>query len=188
MSGDNPMAAPGRLELVRRFVNTRDIEAGTDALADAPGLRAWLRDGGRTVQAVRGVDLARARRLREALRAAATANHDRGPVPAEALAALDDVAARARVTLSFTPDRAWRAQARAGGVDGALGDLVVAMTEAMTDGTWPRLRVCANDTCRWAFFDTSRAGTGKWCAMRLCGNRAKQQAWRDRRAAGPARG
>jgi predicted RNA-binding Zn ribbon-like protein len=65
-------------------------------------------------------------------------------------------------------------------VTGALGRLVIDVTDAMTAGTWPRLKVCANDTCRWAFYDHSRAGTGKWCSMRLCGNRAKQKAWRNR--------
>ncbi len=35
-------AAPGRLELVRAFVNTRDIEAGTDELGTPAGLDRWL--------------------------------------------------------------------------------------------------------------------------------------------------
>ncbi|MDG4827542.1 CGNR zinc finger domain-containing protein [Asanoa sp. WMMD1127] len=188
MSGDNPMAAPGRLELVRRFVNTRDIEAGTDSVADAAGLRAWLMDAGlwRGSAGVRPGELERAHRLREALRSAAAANHDRSPVPDPALAVLDEVARRARVTLSFTKDHAWRAESRATGADGALGEIVIRVTESMTAGTWSRLKVCANDACGWAYFDSSRAGTGKWCTMRLCGNRAKQQAWRDRRAAPPA--
>ena len=68
----------------------------------------------------------------------------------------------------------------ANGVDGALGELVLRVLESMTAGTWPRLKVCARDACRWAFYDTSRGGTGKWCAMSLCGNRAKQEAWRAR--------
>lgn len=36
--------APGRLETVRAFINTLDIEAGTDALSTPAGLLAWLRD------------------------------------------------------------------------------------------------------------------------------------------------
>jgi len=54
------------------------------------------------------------------------------------------------------------------------------VTAAMTDGTWRRLKICANDRCQWAFYDESRARTGKWCSMQICGNRAKQQAWRTR--------
>lgn len=36
-----------------------------------------------------------------------------------------------------------------------------------------RLRVCANDGCRWRFVDHSPAGRRRWCDMRTCGNRAK---------------
>jgi predicted RNA-binding Zn ribbon-like protein len=66
------------------------------------------------------------------------------------------------------------------GVDGALGRLLVLMSEAMAERTWPRLKVCANDACQWAFYDQSRARSGRWCSMQICGNRAKQQAWRAR--------
>ncbi len=180
------MAAPDRLEPVRRFINTRDIEAGTDLLRDASGLRSWLTEAAlwRTAAPIGDAELDRAHRLREALRAAAAANHDRVALPAQVIAVLDDVAERSAVSLSFTADRGWRAGVRATGVDGALGELVLRVTESMTAGTWPRLKVCASDTCRWAFFDASRAGTGKWCSMRLCGNRAKQEAWRGRRKTG----
>jgi len=36
-----------------------------------------------------------------------------------------------------------------------------------------RVRLCANDKCRWLFLDDSKGGTRRWCAMRACGNRAK---------------
>jgi predicted RNA-binding Zn ribbon-like protein len=36
-----------------------------------------------------------------------------------------------------------------------------------------RLRVCANDGCRWRFIDRSPGGRRRWCDMRTCGNRAK---------------
>jgi hypothetical protein len=36
-----PYEAPGRLKLVRQFVDTRDVEKGTDALADASRLAGW---------------------------------------------------------------------------------------------------------------------------------------------------
>jgi predicted RNA-binding Zn ribbon-like protein len=177
------MAAPDRLEPVRRFVNTLDIEAGTDAIEDASGLREWLTGAGlwRGDGRVGDDELRRARGLREALREAASANHDKVALPPTVVAVLDDVAERAGISVSFTPDRDWRAAAWAGGADGAMGELVLRVIESMTAGTWPRLKACASDACRWAFYDTSRAGTGKWCSMRLCGNRAKQEAWRGRR-------
>ena len=43
-----------------------------------------------------------------------------------------------------------------------------------------RLRVCANDRCRWAFFDSSPTGRRRWCDMRSCGNQAKAARYRAR--------
>ncbi|HEU5419241.1 MAG TPA: CGNR zinc finger domain-containing protein, partial [Streptosporangiaceae bacterium] len=61
--------APGELEKVRAFVNTRDIEQGTDELTSPAALGAWLDQhglaaGGRITRA----DLVLALELREALR------------------------------------------------------------------------------------------------------------------------
>lgn len=183
MSGTATTPAPGRLETVRRFINTVDIEAGTDAIETSAALRRWLVDAdllGPTIRVV-GVDVAAARELREALRVAAAANHDGGRLPDDVVVTLNQAAERARVAVAITTDRRWQLRSRAGGVTGALGTIVTLVVDAMTDGTWPRLKVCVNDTCQWAFFDASRAGTGRWCSMRICGNRAKQEAWRARR-------
>jgi predicted RNA-binding Zn ribbon-like protein len=181
MSTGLSMAAPDRLEPVRQFINTLDVEAGTDALDDSAGLRQWLDAAGlRPGGAVSDGELGRAREFREALRTAASANHDATALPPGVVSVLDEVAQRAGIAMTFTADRDWRAEARAGGVDGALGELILRVIESMSAGTWSRLKVCARDSCRWAFYDTSRAAAGKWCSMRLCGNRAKQEAWRDR--------
>ncbi|PZF85019.1 CGNR zinc finger domain-containing protein [Jiangella anatolica] len=175
--------APGRLETVRRFVNTLDIESGSDALTTPSELSAWLTAAGLASGARAGADdLARAVAVREALREALAANHDRAPIPAAALAVLNDAAARARLTATLTPSDGWRPRPSAGGVDGALGGLLALVGDAMADGTWARLKVCVDDTCRWAFYDESRARSGRWCSMQVCGNRAKQRAWRGRRA------
>ena len=175
-------AAPGELETVRGFVNTLDVEDGIDALADPAALARWLRDRSLLDAAatVSVGDVGRAVALREALREALRANHDRAPMPAGVLAALNDVAARAELAVELGPAGRWVARPRAGGVDGALGALLVLVADAVADGSWTRLKVCANDACQWGFYDRSRARTGRWCTMRLCGNRAKQQAWRAR--------
>jgi predicted RNA-binding Zn ribbon-like protein len=47
-----------------------------------------------------------------------------------------------------------------------------------------RLRICADDTCRWLFIDHSPAGRRKWCDMRSCGNRAKVARFRARARSG----
>ncbi|MDR7381806.1 CGNR zinc finger domain-containing protein [Promicromonospora iranensis] len=48
-------------------------------------------------------------------------------------------------------------------------------------GDWERLKVCARDTCRWAFYDASRNHARRWCSMSGCGNYVKMR----RRAASP---
>jgi predicted RNA-binding Zn ribbon-like protein len=50
-----------------------------------------------------------------------------------------------------------------------------------------RLRVCADDTCRWLFVDRSPAGRRRWCDMSTCGNRAKVARHRARARAAAAR-
>ncbi len=179
--------APGRLETVRRFVNTLDVDAATDALAMPDDLVEWLTSADLLDNVGAGVgggpaELARAVAVREALRETLAANHDGDPIPAAALAVLNEAAARARLTATLTARDGWRPRPSAGGVDGAIGGLLALVGDAMADGTWSRLKVCVDDTCRWAFYDESRARSGKWCSMQVCGNRAKQRAWRDRRA------
>lgn len=58
-------------------------------------------------------------------------------------------------------------------VDGAMARLAETIARELTQGQPDRLHVCANDECRWVFFDTSAGGRRKWCDMSTCGNRAK---------------
>ena len=61
---------------------------------------------------------------------------------------------------------------------------LVAIAEAIVDeiatGRPDRFRVCANDRCRWTFFDASPTGRRRWCDMKTCGNRAKAARHRAR--------
>lgn len=174
----------GELRLVREFVNTRNIEAGADALMTLDDLARWLRERALLGpdEVVTAGDLADAVRIREAIRDLLEVNHDRSSgAPAQvAAAALTDAAARCELRVQFTPDSGWRLATAYDGASGGLGRLLVIVTEAMSAGAWRRLKVCRNEGCRWAFFDTSRAGAGKWCSMAVCGNRQKARAWRTR--------
>ena len=58
------------------------------------------------------------------------------------------------------PSRATRAVG-AGGVDGALGAMLTAACAGMENGSWERLKACANATCGWAFFDRSKNRFGR---------------------------
>lgn len=176
-----PPVEEGSLRLVREFVNTYDLEGDTEALGSPDDLTKWLRHNGLLGVSEAGpADHARGIELREAIRELLAANHEGSASPAAA-ARLTAAARRARLHPEFTASGSSVLVPGASGVDAALGSLLVVITEAMADGRWRRLKVCRNDACRWAFFDTSRAGAGKWCSMAICGNRSKAAAWRARR-------
>ncbi len=65
-------------------------------------------------------------------------------------------------------------------VDDALALIAEAIVEELATGRPDRFRVCANDRCRWAFYDSSPTGRRRWCDMRSCGNQAKAARYRAR--------
>jgi predicted RNA-binding Zn ribbon-like protein len=179
-------AAPGKLELVRRFVNTRNVETKEDDLGTPSSLASWLREVGLSdgQQPIDTSDLGHAVDLREAIRELLLANQGGGPAPAKAVGILTDAAGRAGLRISFDGDGGWTASPTSSGVDRAIGKLLAIMMTAMTEGTWRRLKVCVNDECRWAFYDRSRGRSAKWCSMGVCGNRMKQRTWRVKHPSG----
>jgi predicted RNA-binding Zn ribbon-like protein len=175
--------APGRLELVREFVNTADLEHGDEELASPAGLSRWLQahDLLESGAEVGESDLERAIAVREALRSQLKAHNgfDRDPA---AVATLHEAADRAGIALSFDEAGASRLEPRTPGADGAIGRLLTIVHEAEHDGTWPRLKACPWHTCEWAFYDNTKNASGVWCTMEVCGNRAKAKAYRERHA------
>lgn len=184
MATQSTSAAPGRLELVREFVNTCQLDLGTDTIADPQALAAWLRAAGLafTAASAQSGDVVYAHEVREALRKAMAANHGRDAIDAQALGVLNALIRDAHLVPVIIADGTSSVEPTAEGVRGALGELLAVTIGAMNDGTWSRLKVCTNDECRWAFYDHSRARSGRWCSMGACGNRAKQRAWRERQS------
>jgi predicted RNA-binding Zn ribbon-like protein len=173
-------------ELVRDFVNTLDVDTGQDQLPSPAALAAWLREHDlATVRSATEADLGAAVALREGLRAALRAHHGDGG--ATAPAELDRLMAGYPLQLSLwsgTPEL----QPTGTGAQAGLGRIVAAVAASHADGTWPRLKVCAQSTCQWAFLDTSRNQSRAWCSMSVCGNRAKTKAYRTRQRQQPAAG
>ena len=174
--------APGELNVVRSFVNTIDLEDGDDDIASPDGLRTWLESNGLAASGVRPTreDVARAAAVREALRALMLANAGEEGDP-HATRTLDEAAERARLTLRFDAHGRSRLEPAAGGVDGALGRILARVADAMSEGTWSRLKACRADNCQWAFYDSTKNRSGRWCDMAVCGNREKVRAFRERR-------
>ena len=175
--------APGPLALVQAFVNTREAERGWEALADPTSLSGWLAQQGLLPdgEPVGDGDVRRAREVREALRAIVAANNGRA-ADTRATETLNRAAGRARLGVRFGKDGRASLESASGGVDGALGSILAAVHAGMEEGTWGRLKACANERCTWAFYDHSKNRSGGWCSMAVCGNREKTRAYRRRRA------
>jgi predicted RNA-binding Zn ribbon-like protein len=161
MMGDEELAAPGELERLRRFVNTRDLELGTDTL------HTWFDSA---------AELERAVALREAFRALLLSNATGEPPPAAATATIERVGRRARLRadgdLRLVP---------AG--DDVLAHLLAIAVVAQADGTWQRLKACPGESCQWALYDHTRSRTRTWCAAAKCGARTRSREYRRRKAA-----
>jgi hypothetical protein len=199
---------PEQLALVEAFANTVDIEEGTDELTSVERFRQWLSARGRE-EPVAPADLDLAWQLRAALRLELAAHdpdapaHGRWPAaeggakaqegsagegdspPPDPRAQLDRLAAGLPLRARFTGGGVSLAPT-AGGVPGLLAEIVAAMVLAERDGTWARLKICREGTCRWAYYDRSKNSSKCWCGS-SCGNRNKTRAYRQRRVVGSAR-
>jgi predicted RNA-binding Zn ribbon-like protein len=167
---------PQQAALVRDFVNSYDVEAGTEALSGPDELGRFLAEHALPTGVPTGRDLADAVAVREGLRAALRANHD-GTVPA---VDLDRLTRAFPLRLDFT-DEGPTLMPVQDGPRGGIATILAAAAASGQDGTWRRLKVCPADTCQWAFYDTSRNRSRTWCAMNVCGNREKTRAYRSRR-------
>ena len=187
------------------FLNTIELESGSlvDRLTSFDEAATWLLDrgvchSGKGVNALRpagatdGEALDRVRTVRTALREVAQAVHDGRPADPNALAEVNRaISARERVELVTAPDGASVGHSHVGDpLDDALARLADPLVLEIGAGRTDRVRICANDTCRWLFYDESRAGRRRWCDMASCGNRAKAARHRARQKAkadnGPA--
>jgi predicted RNA-binding Zn ribbon-like protein len=176
--------APGELELVRAFVNTIDIEAATEEIAEPADLAGWLERHGLAAPPLKAgsADVGHAVELREALRAVLLAHNGGADAPTGATAALERTARRARIALHFDEHGGAQLEPEATGVDAGLGRLLTIVQRAIAEGTWLRLKACREHGCEWAFYDHTKNRSGAWCTMAVCGNRAKARSYRERRS------
>lgn len=66
--------------------------------------------------------------------------------------------------------------------DPVLAAIVEAVATLVAAGDWTRIKLCANDVCLGAFFDTTRSRTRRWHSYEMCGNRLNVAAHRARMA------
>ena len=174
---------PADLALVRDFVNSRDPESGTDDLAEPAALRSWLEGRAlfRGSRDPRPEEVANARRVGEAIRSLAAVNAGH-PVDAGALEILNEAGRQAPLALGFDATGSSELRADDDGVRGAMARLLAIVHDAMSRGTWVRMKPCERHSCRWLFYDQAKNRSGKWCSMAVCGNRTKAEAYRRRQS------
>lgn len=177
--------APAPLIVVQALANTFSFEDGEELLGDVDATRRWLLDSDLAVAAVAVDEPTRERLIafREVVRALIDANLT-GEPNRDANAGLARIAEShpvpvvaseaGEISLDLAP---------AADVDGVIAQMIGIILQAQIDDTWRRLKVCAADDCRWAFYDSSRNRGGTWCQMEVCGNREKNRSYRARRAA-----
>ncbi len=180
---DEPKPAPEPLLLVQAFVNTREVGKETDLLAEPETAVHWLRQTGLLgPEATAGPeDLRSAREFRESIRTLLARNGG-GPAPADGdLRPLEAAIRSSRPRLTVDADGRVQLDAgQRGRVADGLLSLLLIIRDAQRDGTWPRLKVCGNDDCLWAFYDRSHSRRGAWCDMAACGNLIKNRNLRAR--------
>jgi predicted RNA-binding Zn ribbon-like protein len=179
--------APDALGVVQALVNTLDRESGDDALSSPTAAAAWLARAGLRERLSRE-DWQLLVAAREALRTLLVANagleEDGSSSSTEAAAAT--LRAAGTLAADVTPDGRVTLRGDGEGARRLVADALLAIHDAQVAGTWPRLKACASNTCRWAFYDASRNRTGAWCSMAECGNRAKARRFRSRQASSSA--
>jgi predicted RNA-binding Zn ribbon-like protein len=178
------------LRWVEELINTRSLEFGTDDIAGAAGLAAWLYDRDLLPRRVRVDDghVRKAAIVREGLRALVARNTFEEAALTATQAAADEASLEALAALAadlplvldvmVQPPRL--APATGHPVDDALARILEAVPASAAAGTWGRMKVCRQPYCRWAYYDESRNRSRAWCSMDTCGNRAKARSFRQR--------
>ena len=166
--GPAGQVAPGALEQVRALLNSwlipNDTRVATDRFDDLVRSREWPAE-----------EAAVARSFRDDLRDVV----EGGPRECGRLNAwigrLDVRPVLADGALTYRHDA------------GPAGDFLVTVLEAVSAGTWTRLKACPD--CRWVFYDNTRNASKRWCLMqaagpngRGCGDIAKVRRFRERHA------
>lgn len=185
----NSQAAPGRLEIVRAFLNTwwipNDTREPADELVSLEAMRqfygAWFGGEGAHPQVPIAPDQVQRLRadLRDALgaRDVSVLNEWLARQPVEVRLALDEEGVP---SLRYAPSERATCQ--------LCADILALVMEAIMRSTWMRLKACPD--CQWVFYDHTKNSNKVWCLMtasgpqgRSCGSIAKVRRFRQRQKA-----
>ena len=125
--------------------------------------------------------LLRGRELREVIHDVFWAIINKRPVPAVALARLNDYVQNASGHTRLIPAKSgfeWRFDEVA---DSVLWPIARSAADLLASDRLAYVRACSSIVCEWFFLDTSKNHHRRWCDMTRCGNRAKVQRFYARR-------
>lgn len=180
--------APGDLELVQTFLNSRwDLTSrNEEELASPSAVSRWLVEHGLFDRrhALTESDRRRVLEVREGLRTMLFVNNGALEDP-EAVARLNRALRVPRIYIQLAAADTPEFNPEPRDLDGALALIATIVALSQLDGSWSRMKACRGRECGWAFYDYSRNQASSWCAMSVCGSRAKVRAYRKRRR-GPA--
>jgi predicted RNA-binding Zn ribbon-like protein len=181
------------------FANTLEYTRGEpdEKLPDIDALLDWLREHGLISGRARAAEASRLRRDRdEADRRLGRFRHLRGLLQAMSHDLAEDGEPNPdRVTelnhilrhglhyhqLRQQPGGTRYEVAQVGDrLDQARATIASSFAHFLAEDAPDRLRICANEGCRYVFIDRSPTGRRRWCDMRTCGNQAKVAAHRAR--------
>jgi predicted RNA-binding Zn ribbon-like protein len=166
------------LEFLLAFLNSGE-PGGTDHMATAEALRAWLdsHDQGDAAGEPGPEDARNARRVRAAIRDFLD-TRDGGRLDERTLPALDGAANAGVLRVAADPARGLTLVPAGRGIDAVFARLLATLATASILGTLERIKLCGE--CRWAYFDRSRNRSRVWCDMASCGTRQKVRSYRER--------
>ncbi|HBP28036.1 MAG: CGNR zinc finger domain-containing protein [Advenella sp.] len=163
--------------LATSFTGTLSERCGNpiERIPTAQRLVDWLAVYGLAVQMCTTTQFNRARELREAIHAAATAAAIGSAPPASAIQVINDCSAagKAAAFLTHGGKRIWKLGSTSS-VEDALSVIAADAISILAGERDGKLALCASPSCQAAFFDTSQSRTRRWCDMGTCGNKEKK--------------
>src|SRR5579859_123248 len=195
MNKIDPQAAPGRLELVRTFLNTwripNDTRQPSDELSSLPAMQhfysIWFADfDANPILESASEPLiipAQVRQLRTDLRSILGTNDI---AILSAWLSRQPIAATLSHDLAGTPTLHYRPLETQGCQ--LCAEVLALVVEAIAHNTWTRLKSCPD--CQWVFYDHTKNKNKVWCLMtasgpqgRSCGSISKVRNFRQRQKA-----
>lgn len=158
------------------FVNSQERDGFgrlTDHLRNPCWLRNFLRHFHLTNSLPLSVPHPALADLREFLRGVAetlAAGHTLSAADLRTLNAALRVPARQKVVQHQNGFRAELLPVRSGG-PWILSRIAASLADTLTNYDRERVKICANDGCRWAYYDVTKGNMRRWCNDRTCGNR-----------------